>query len=87
VNLYHWLAFIQALVSAYETSQGKDLRALGYLRVATGLVAGQRATDADLEALAFEYSSKVENQIPTTPEELTELDARLAAQSEAIQAA
>jgi hypothetical protein len=64
-----------------------DIRALGYLRVATGLAVGQQATDAELQALMDEYTAKVAAQTPTTAEELQELDARLAARSAAIQAA
>lgn len=87
MNFALWLTIIESLASAYATSQGKDVRALGYLRVATGLVIGQRATDAELQALVDEYSAKVANQKPTTVEELQELDGRLAGRSAAIQSA
>jgi hypothetical protein len=87
MNLFAWLTFVQSLATAYATSQGKDVRALGYLRVATNVVNGQRATDADLEALIGEYTEKVASGAPTTTEELAELDARLGATSAAIQGA
>lgn len=85
MSLTLWLTFIQSLATAYATSSGKDARALGYLRVATGLVTSQHATDAELQALMTEYQQKVANQTPTTPEELAALDAALAEVSAAIQ--
>jgi hypothetical protein len=85
MSLLTWLTFVQSLATAYATSQGVDIRALGYLRVATGLVTGQQPTDAELQALMDEYTAKVAGQTPTTAEELQELDARLAARSAAIQ--
>ena len=87
MNFALWLNFIKVLATAYATSKGNDVRALGYLRVATGLVTGQHATDVELRALMDEYNGKVANQTPTTPEELQDLDARLAARSTAIQSA
>lgn len=87
MNLFAWLQFVQSLATAYATSQRKDVRALGYLRVATGLVASQQATDAELQALMTEYQQKVANQTPTTSEELAALDAALAEVSAAIQSA
>lgn len=87
MNFALWLTIIDSFASAYATSQGKDVRALGYLRVATSLVTGQQATDSELQALMNEYSAKVANQTPTTAAELQELDARLAARSGAIQSA
>lgn len=87
MNFMLWLNLVQTLATAYSTSQGKDVRALGYLRVATGLVTGQQVTDAELQALMDEYSAKTANQTPTTAEELQELDARLAGRSAAIQSA
>ena len=87
MNLVLWFNFVQALAAAYTTSQGKDVRALGYLRVAAGLVTGQQATDAELQTLMVEYQQKVANQTPTTSAELAELDAVLAARSGAIQSA
>lgn len=87
MNLLAWLSFVQTLANAYATSQGKDVRALGYLRLITTAVTGQQATDSELQALMDEYSAKVTNQTPTTVEELQELDARLAAASSAIQSA
>jgi hypothetical protein len=87
MDLHAWLAVVNALANAYAVSQGKDTRALGYLRVATGIAAGKRATDAELAEMMEEYNTKVANQTQTTPEELAELDARLAARSAAIQAA
>jgi hypothetical protein len=86
MNFFAWLQFVQALATAYATSQGKDARALGYLRVATGLVNGQQATDAELHALMTEYQQKVANQTPTTADELTALDLALAQVSGQIQA-
>lgn len=85
MNFFAWLQFVQALATAYATSQGKDARALGYLRVATGLVNSQHATDAELQALMVEYQQKVANQTPTTADELTALDLALAQASSAIQ--
>ena len=87
MSLTLWFNFIQSLATAYATSQGKDVRALGYLRVATGLVTGQQATDAELQTLMTEYQQKVANQTPTTSAELAALDAALAEVSEAIQSA
>lgn len=87
MSYFAWLQFIQALATAYATSQGKDVRALGYLRLATGLVSGQRATDAEIQSLMAEYQLKVASQTPTTAEELAALDAALAQISGQIQAA
>jgi len=87
MNLFAWLKFVETLATAYATSQGKDVRALGYLRVVTTAITGQQVTDADLAALMDEYSSKVASGAPTTAEELAELDARIASVSAAIQGA
>lgn len=87
MNFTLWLTVIQSLADAYASSQGKDIRALGYLRVATGLGTGQQATDAELQALIDEYSAKVASQTPTTAAELQELDGRLAGRSAGIQSA
>ncbi len=87
MNIAAWLAIVQALAQAYATSQGKDLRALGYLRVVTNGINGQQLTDAELASLMAEYTTKVAGQVATTTEELTELDARLSTRSAAIQAA
>jgi hypothetical protein len=87
MNFFAWLQFVQALATAYATSQGKDLRALAYLRLVTTVITGQHATDAELQALMEEYGAKVGGQVPTTVEELQELDARLASRSAAIQSA
>lgn len=87
MSYFAWLQFVQALATAYATSQGKDVRALGYLRVATGLVISQQATDAELQAIEHEYQHKVAHQMPTTADELASLDLALAKVSSAIQAA
>lgn len=87
MNFKLWLSIIESLATAYATSQGVDIRALGYLRVATGLVTGQQTTDAELQALIDEYKAKTANGTPTTAAELQELDARLAGRSAAIQSA
>lgn len=87
MDLFAWLTFVQTLAAAYATSQGKDVRALAYLRVVTNAVAGQQATDAELQVLMDEYSAKVSSGAPTTTEELTALDARIASTSAAIQGA
>lgn len=87
MDLFAWLTFVQTLATAYATSQGKDVRALAYLRVVTTAVAGQQATDAELQVLMDEYSAKVSSGAPTTTEELTALDARIASTSAAIQGA
>jgi hypothetical protein len=87
MNLFAWLTFVQSLATAYATSQGKDVRALGYLRVVTTAITGQQVTDADLKALMDEYSAKVASGATTTTEELAELDARIASTSAAIQGA
>lgn len=85
MNWFAWLQFMQALAMAYATSQGKDVRALGYLRVAINVVGTPQATDEQLRALMEEYGEKVANQAPTTAEELEALDKRLAELSGAIQ--
>lgn len=87
MNFALWLTIIESFASAYAASHGNDIRALGYLRVATGLVTGQQVTDAELQALLDEYQAKVAGNVPTTAEELQELDARLAGRSAAIQSA
>lgn len=87
MNLFAWLTFVQSLATAYATSQGKDVRALAYLRVVTTAITGQQATDKELKALMDEYSTKVASGAPTTTEELTALDARIASNSAAIQGA
>lgn len=83
---FAWLQFLQALALTYATSEGKDARALGYLNVALTLASTPRVTAADLYALMDEYKAKVANNVPTTAAELEELDQRLAALSQAIQA-
>jgi uncharacterized Rossmann fold enzyme len=87
MDLFAWLQFVQTLATAYATSQGKDIRALGYLRVITTAVTSQQVTDAEIKALMDEYSAKVASGAPTTSEELAELDARIDAASAAIQGA
>lgn len=87
MNFALWLTIIESFASAYATSQGKDIRALGYLRVASGLFTGQPVTDAQLQSLLDEYQAKVAGNVPTTAGELQELDARLAGRSTAIQSA
>lgn len=82
MNYFAWLQFVQALATAYATSRGRDLRALGYLRLAVALFSGQPATRPDLDALIREYTDKIQDGTPTTAAELAALDAR----SVAIQA-
>lgn len=87
MNWFAWLQFMQALLLAYGTSQGKDVRALGYLKVAIALSMTPQVTDEALRALMEEYQAKVANQEPTSAAELEELDQRLADLSEGIQSA
>lgn len=87
MNFFAWLKFVEALATAYATSQGKNVRALAYLRVVSNVMTGQQLTDAGLKALEDEYNAKVASGAPTTAEELAELDARIASTSAAIQGA
>ena len=81
-----WAQVIGSFVTAIAESQGKDTRAIGYLKVSTSLASSVSATDAELLALKAKYDAAAAAGTPVTAEELAELKASINSLSDQIQA-
>jgi hypothetical protein len=85
MNLFLWANFVSRLASAVAAANGAAPRELAYLSMITNATTIAALTDADLDALRSKYESEVAGGIATTPEELDEIAARIAARGERIQ--
>lgn len=86
MNWYLWLNLLSTFGTAVAESQGKNDRAVRYLKLATSIGGATVATDEDLRALKQKYEEEVANDTPTDASELDSIAARIAARSQAIQA-